>query len=70
MSKKNSNVILKNFFKNLDASSNIYFDFKTKLNKSRNKSFVIAANAKLSGPPEIPTKKIFFLLFSSFFFYF
>ena len=48
MSKKNSNAILKNFFKNLDASSNIYFDFKTKLNKSRNKSFVIA----VSGGPD------------------
>ena len=48
MSKKNSNAILKNIFKNLDKSSNIYFDFKTKLNKSRNKSFVIA----VSGGPD------------------
>ena len=48
MSKKNSNAILKNIFKNLDTSSNIYFDFKTKLNKSKNKSFVIA----VSGGPD------------------
>ena len=48
MSKKNSNAILKSIFKNLDTPSKIYFDFKTKLNKSRNKSFVIA----VSGGPD------------------
>ena len=48
MSKKNSNAILKNNFKNLDTTSDIYLDFKTKLNRFRNKSFAIA----VSGGPD------------------
>ena len=48
MSKKNSNVILRNGFKNLNTVSNVYFDFKNKLDKFRKKSFVIA----VSGGPD------------------
>ena len=48
MSKKNSNAILENNFKNLDTTSDIYLDFKTKLNRFRNKSFAIA----VSGGPD------------------
>ena len=42
MSKKNSNVILKNCFENYQELFYIYLIFKKKLNSLRNKSFVIA----------------------------
>jgi len=48
MSKKNSNVILKEGFKNYEELSNIYLTFKTKLNYLKKKSFLIA----VSGGPD------------------
>ncbi len=48
MSKKNSNVILKNYFENDQELFYIYSIFKKKLNFLRNKSFVIA----VSGGPD------------------
>ena len=38
MSKKNSNVILKNRFKDYDELSNIYLNFKKKLNLFKKKN--------------------------------
>jgi len=48
MSKKNSNVILKNGFKNYEELSHIYSIFKKKLNSFKKKSFLIA----VSGGPD------------------
>ena len=48
MSKKNSNVILKNGFKNYEELSNIYLIFKKKLNFFKKKTFLIA----VSGGPD------------------
>ena len=48
MSKKNSNVILKNRFKDYDELSNIYLNFKKKLNLFKKKKFLIA----VSGGPD------------------
>ena len=48
MSKKNSNVNLKNGFKDFKDLSNIFFNFKKKLNKLNKKSYVIA----VSGGPD------------------
>ena len=48
MSKKNSNVILKNNFKNYKELFTIYSKFKKKLNSFKNKSFVVA----VSGGPD------------------
>ena len=48
MSKKNSNVILKNRFSNHDELSHIYSNFKKKLNFFRKKTFLIA----VSGGPD------------------
>ena len=48
MSKKNSNVILKNGFKNYEELSHIYFTFKKKLNSFKKKAFLIA----VSGGPD------------------
>ena len=48
MSKKNSNVILKNKFKDYDELSNIYLNFKKKLNLFKKKKFLIA----VSGGPD------------------
>ncbi len=48
MSKKNSNVILKNYFENYKELSNIYSVFKKKLASTRKKSFLIA----VSGGPD------------------
>ena len=48
MSKKNSNVILKNRFSNYDELSHIYSSFKKKLNFFRKKTFLIA----VSGGPD------------------
>ncbi len=48
MSKKNSNVILKNRFSNHDELSHIYSTFKKKLNFFRKKTFLIA----VSGGPD------------------
>ena len=48
MSKKNSSVNLKNGFANSKDLSNIFFNFKTKLNKLNKKSYVIA----VSGGPD------------------
>ena len=48
MSKKNSNVILKNRFSNYDELSHIYSTFKKKLNFFRKKTFLIA----VSGGPD------------------
>ena len=48
MSKKNSNVILKNRFKDYDELSNIYLNFKKKLNLFKKKNFLIA----VSGGPD------------------
>ena len=48
MSKKNSNVILKNCFKNYKELSHIYFSFKKKLNSFKKKTFLIA----VSGGPD------------------
>ena len=48
MSKKNSNVILKNGFKNYEELFHIYSIFKKKLNSFKKKSFLIA----VSGGPD------------------
>ena len=40
MSKKNSNVILKNKFKDYDELSNIYLNFKKKLKLFKKKNFL------------------------------
>ncbi len=48
MSKKNSNVNLKNGFKNFKDLSNIFLNFKKKLNKLNKKSYVVA----VSGGPD------------------
>ena len=48
MSKKNSNVILKNRFKNFEDLSFTYIEFKKKLNKLKANSFVVA----ISGGPD------------------
>ena len=48
MSKKNSNVILKNGFKNYEELSKIYFIFRKKLNLFKKKIFLIA----VSGGPD------------------
>ena len=48
MSKKNSNVILKNSFKDYNELSNIYLNFKKKLNLFKKKNFLIA----VSGGPD------------------
>jgi len=48
MSKKNSNVILKNGFKNYEELSHIYSIFKKKLNSFKKKAFLIA----VSGGPD------------------
>ena len=48
MSKKNSNVILKDGFKNYEELSHIYFTFKKKLNSFKKKFFLIA----VSGGPD------------------
>ena len=44
MSKKNSNVNLKNGFKDFDDLSEIYFNFKKKLNKFKPRPFVVAVS--------------------------
>ena len=48
MSKKNSNVILKENFKNYEELSHIYSIFKDRLNSCKNKNFLIA----VSGGPD------------------
>ena len=48
MSKKNSNVILKNCFKNNEELSHIYSSFKKKLNSLKKKIFLVA----VSGGPD------------------
>ncbi len=48
MSKKNSNVILKNNFKNYKELFSIYSKFRNKLNSFKNKSFLVA----VSGGPD------------------
>ncbi len=48
MSKKNSNVILKNCFKNYEDLSHIYSSFKKKLSSTKKKLFLIA----VSGGPD------------------
>ena len=48
MSKKNSNVILKNRFNNYEELSHIYSTFKKKLSFFRKKTFLIA----VSGGPD------------------
>ena len=48
MSKKNSNVILKNNFKNYEELSHIYSVFKKKLDSFKKKSFLVA----VSGGPD------------------
>ena len=48
MSKKNSNVILKNGFKDYEELSHIYYSFKKKLNSLKKKTFLIA----VSGGPD------------------
>ena len=48
MSKKNSNVKLKNFFENSDNFSKIFLKFKTKIFKLKKKSLVVA----ISGGPD------------------
>ena len=44
MSKKNSNVILKNNFKNFHEISETYLSFENKIEKLKKKSFVIAVS--------------------------
>ena len=48
MSKKNSNVILKNGFKEFKDLSKVFFEFKRKLNNIKEKSFLVA----VSGGPD------------------
>tara|TARA_B100001248_G_scaffold173062_1_gene131182 strand:+ start:1480 stop:2499 length:1020 start_codon:yes stop_codon:yes gene_type:complete len=48
MSKKNSNVILKNQFKDFKDLSKVYFNFKKNLNNHKKKSYIIA----ISGGPD------------------
>ena len=48
MSKKNSNVILKDCFKNYEELSNIYLSFEKQLNSFKKKTFLIA----VSGGPD------------------
>ena len=48
MSKKNSNVILKNGFKDYKELSHIYYSFKKKLNSFKKNTFLIA----VSGGPD------------------
>ena len=48
MSKKNSNVILKNGFKDYKELSHIYYSFRKKLNFFKKKIFLIA----VSGGPD------------------
>ena len=48
MSKRNLNVILKNGFEKFHDLAEIYINFKKKLNKFRNKSFIVA----ISGGPD------------------
>ena len=48
MSKKNSSVNLKNGFRDLKDLSSIFINFKNKLSKLRNKSYVVA----VSGGPD------------------
>ena len=48
MSKKNSNVILKDKFKNYQELSKIYINFKKQLNKLKKNFFLIA----VSGGPD------------------
>ena len=44
MSKKNSNVNLKNGFENFKDLSKIYFNFRNKLNSIRKKKFAVAVS--------------------------
>ena len=44
MSKKNSNVILKNGFKEFKDLSKVYFEFKRKLNNLKEKTFLVAVS--------------------------
>ena len=48
MSKKNSNVILKNYFKDFKELHEIYLKFKIKLKNFKKKTFVVA----VSGGPD------------------
>ena len=48
MSKKNSNVNLKNFFKDFKDLSKIYTDFKKKLDTLKKKKYLVA----ISGGPD------------------
>ena len=48
MSKKNSNVILKNGFKDIPDLNKIYLNFKNKIIQTRIKSFIVA----ISGGPD------------------
>ena len=44
MSKKNSNVILKNGFKEFKDLAKVYFEFKKKINNLNGKSFLVAVS--------------------------
>jgi len=44
MSKKNSNVILKNGFKEFKDLAKVYFEFKKKINNLNEKSFLVAVS--------------------------
>ena len=48
MSKKNSNVILKNFFKESKDLSKVYFNFEKKLDNVNQNSYLVAG----SGGPD------------------
>ena len=48
MSKKNSNVILKNFFKESKDLSKVYFNFEKKLDNVNQNSYLVA----VSGGPD------------------
>ena len=48
MSKKNSNVILKNGFKDFEELSQVFLKFKTKFKRYKKQSFVVA----VSGGPD------------------
>ena len=48
MSKKNSNVILKNGFEDYDNLSKIFFNFKQKILSLKKKTFIVA----VSGGPD------------------
>jgi len=72
MSKKNSNVSLKNQFKDIKELNEVFLHFKNKLNKFKKKSFLVAVSggpdslalAALSKAYEYQNKTKFFYVYN------